>query len=112
MATLIPVQGSRNGLIISSGLTAASSGGDQFANTEREQLIVKNADASSKDVTFVSQQTVDGQAVADKTVTVAAGDTMAFGPFPAGTFNDAGGNLQVTYSAVTSVTVKVIKIAL
>lgn len=112
MATLTPVQGSRSGLIVNSGLTAASSGGDQFANTEREQFIIKNGDGSDHTVTFVSQQTVDGQAVADKTVNVVAGDVMAFGPFPAGTFNDTGGNVQVTYSAVTSVTVKVIKVAL
>lgn len=67
--------------------------------------MVKNDDASAITVTLVTQGTVDSQAVADRTVTVAAGAIKLIGPFPTATYNDSSGNVQVTYSAVTSITV-------
>lgn len=110
MAVLTVVPGTRAGIIVSGG-AAAAAGGDSFPNTEKEVVVITNGDSGAHDVTFVSPQTVDGQAVADKTVTMAAGATYVIGPFPAGTYSDSGGNVSMTYSAVTSVTVKVIKVA-
>lgn len=89
---------------------AASAGGDYFQNSGSEVLHVKNGSGSSVTVTIITQATVDGMAVTDRTVAVPAGADRMIGPFPAGTYNDGDGRVQITYSATTSVTVGVIKI--
>jgi len=109
MATLTVVTASRDGVDIAGA--AAAGGGDAFANTGYEVVLIKNGDGSDHTVTFVTQQTVDGQAVADKAVVLTAGHTYAIGPFPTGIYNDANSLVQMTYTAVTSVTVKVVKVA-
>lgn len=109
MATLTVAASDRAGVDVAGA--SAAGGGDAFANTGYELVIIKNGDASDHTVTFVTQATVDGQAVADRTVTLTAGHTYAIGPFQPGIYNDANGLVQMTYSAVTSVTVKVVKIS-
>ena len=54
---------------------AAAGGGDTFTNTGAELYVVKNADGTSTNVTFVTSATVDGQSVGDRVVAVAAGVT-------------------------------------
>lgn len=96
--------------IARSGLTpalaAANTDGSYVPNNGRVFLQVKNAAGSSITVTVASQKTILGLAVADVTVTVPAttGDKM-IGPFPPDVFNDAQGQITVTFSAVSSVTV-------
>jgi uncharacterized Zn-binding protein involved in type VI secretion len=108
MALLTVAVAGRNPGVDIAGVAAAG-GGDTFPNTGQEQFIIKNGDASSHTVTFGIQQTVDGQAVANAAQTINAGQTQILGPFPVGTYNDTQGLVHVTYSAVTSVTVKVVK---
>jgi hypothetical protein len=85
---------------------AASVGGDTFTNTGSELLIVKNAAGAPINVTVVTTQTVDGLAVADKVVSVTNGTTRSLGPWPRAVY---GSTVSVTYSAVTSITVKVLQ---
>jgi hypothetical protein len=110
MALLTVAVAGRNPGVDLTGVAAAG-GGDTFPNTGQEQVIIKNGDASSHTVTFGIQQTVDGQAVANAAQTIAAGATMMFGPFPIGTYNDTATPplCHIAYSAVTSMTVKVVK---
>ena len=110
MATLTVTELDRDGKIINDLDQAAAPGGDEFANTGREVFYFSNADGSSKTVTFVTQTTVDSLAVADKAVTVDAGDSVLVGPFPTSTYNDSNSRVQVTYSAVTSCLVAAFKI--
>ena len=91
--------------------TAAAAGGDTFPNTGREMLVVKNSGASPITVTLDIKATLDGQAVTDPTVAVAAGVEKVIGPFPTGYYNDANGQVAVSYSGVTSVTVKALSFA-
>lgn len=107
MATLVVDTITRDGL--NPTMVAAAGGGDQFANTGKEFVEVDNADAAPMTATFVTQKTVDGQAVGDRAVTVPAGERRIIGPFDPSVYNDSNGNLQITYSAVTSVTVGVRK---
>lgn len=51
------------------------------ANTGRTIILVRNADTSSHNVTFVITNTVDGQAVTNRTVSVPASTTLDFGKF-------------------------------
>lgn len=108
MATLTVTPITRAGIDLLG--VAATGGGDQFTNTGKEVLLVTNADATSKTVTLATAATVDGLAVADRSVAVPSGKTYAIGPFPRYVYNDASAYVQVTYSAVTSVTVKVVSL--
>jgi len=108
MATLTVETITRAGLVPS--LVAAGAGGDKFPNTtRREFLIVKNGDGSPTTVTLDIQATVDSQAVVDRTVVVAAGDEALIGPFD-GRYEDTDGNVNVSYSNITSITVGVAKL--
>lgn len=109
MATLTATSVVRAGAVITGA--SASAGGDKFATTGKEFLYVKNGDGSSHSVIFAVAKTVDGLAVASRTVAVAAGAEALIGPFKPSEYNDVNGFVQVTYSAVTSVTVAVFSLS-
>lgn len=109
MATIVPTSITRDGVAVSGA--AAAVGGDKFGNNGSQLFYVNNASGSSINVTFVTSQTVDGQAVADRVVAVAAGAAKMIGPFKPSQYNDVDGNVNVTYSAVTTVTVAAYKFA-
>jgi len=109
MAVLTVQTVSRSGLQPS--LAAAAGGGDSFANTGNEFVYISNGGGGSITLTIVTQSTVDGQAVADRTVSVPAGESRFVGPFPTSHYNDANGRVQLTYSGVTSVTVAICKLS-
>lgn len=94
---------------------AAEAGGDSFPNTGVEFFYIKNGDASPKTVTFDSPGTCSfglaANAAHDLAVTVPAGEEKLIGPFATARFNDANNRVQVTYSAVTSVTVAAVAAA-
>lgn len=93
---------------------AADVGGDTFANTGREALLVRNGSGGSLNVTIATPGTVDGLALEERVVAVPAGATRLIGPFPPRIFNvggQPGANASVTYSGVTSLTVEVIRVS-
>lgn len=89
-------------------LTAAASGGDQFANDGTVTLQILNSHATaSRTVTFDSPQACDfglsANAAHDRVVVVpgvssAPANRVMVGPFAPARYNDANGNVQVTYS--------------
>ena len=89
---------------------SCASGGDSFANDGQEIIQVFNGDSGSHSVTVVTQAAPDGGAVTALTVAIAAGVTKTLGPFPTGVYNDTNGLVQITYTAVTSMTIKVLKV--
>lgn len=108
MATLTVATAVRTGVDLTGA--SAAGGGDAFLNTGHEILLVTNGDSGSHSATVALQRTLDGQAGTARSVAVAAGKTEAIGPFPPGLYNDTNGLVQISYSAVTSVTVKVLKV--
>lgn len=97
-----------------SGITptyvAADSGGDEFARGRYTFVIVSNGDSTDHDVTIASQFLDRAGAVAeDVTVTVTAGEDRIIGPF-SDTFGDEDGMVQLTYDAVTDVTIGAFKV--
>lgn len=98
------------GLQIDTLLGAATSGGDDCTTGAGTFLLVKNGDASSHTVTLATPQVVDGLALADRTVTVAAGHQTAI-PVTDRYRDPSTGRCAITYDAVTSVTVAVIRVA-
>jgi hypothetical protein len=71
-------------------------------------LVVINGDASPHTATITTPGTKNGLAVADATLVVAAGDTGLIAL--TNDFRGANDRAAVTYDAVTSVTVAVIKL--
>jgi hypothetical protein len=99
------------GLQLDAQLGPATSGGDDCQTGAGVFLVVKNADASSHTVTLVTPGTVDGDlAIADRAVVVAAGKTELI-PLTATYRNPATGRANITYDAVTSVSVAVIRVS-
>lgn len=96
---------------------AASAGGDTALNKGQTVLHVKNGDAVSHTVTVTAQVTtldVTGYGEATFTnvaVAIPAGAERFIGPFPQKTFNNASGQVAITYDAVTSVTIAALKMA-
>jgi hypothetical protein len=106
MATLTAIVPTVAG--VSLGSAAAAGGGDKFLNTGNELLYIKNGGGSTITLTL-DAQTVSGLTITDPTVSVAAGAEKIVGPFDPRYFCDANGYLNLSYSAVTSVTVAVIQ---
>ena len=95
-------------------VAATATDGDMWRNSGKEFLHVINASGGSINVTVLTPATVDGLAIEDKVVAVPAGEDRMIGTFkPAHYNNPAGGTdpgkIYVEYSAVTSVTVAVIR---
>lgn len=60
--------------------------GNAVPNDGSTGLVVKNTGASSRVLTIAITETVDGQSVPARTVTLAAGATVGVGPFPTETY--------------------------
>lgn len=89
----------------------AAGGGDTAANLNGDVHIhIKNGSGGSVTATFETPRTVDGLAVDDLAVPIPAGEERFIGPFPPSTFNDGAGDVAITYSAVTSVTIAALRI--
>jgi hypothetical protein len=91
---------------------AATVSGDTLRTAGNVVLFVRNSDASAKTVTIVRPgNDAYGQAIPDIPVIVAAGATAAIGPIP-GSFADPADSLvDITYSAVTAVTVAALRVS-
>lgn len=110
MATLSVQSVSRSGL--NASFASAAAGGDQFTWGARRFIHIKNGDASSHTLTVASQYASDPQGLtsADLTVSIPAGEERMVGPFSERAFADSDGNVQLSYDAVTSVTVAVLEV--
>lgn len=109
MATLTVSNINHTGLAPS--FTAAAGGGDQFANDGRIFIYVKNAHTSGQTVTVNSQSNCSFGFDHDVAVSVpATNGERLIGPFPTSRFNDSSGNVQITYSGVTSLTIAAIRL--
>ena len=89
----------------------ANTDGNSFTPKQGRALHVRNGSASPITVTVPTPVTSEGLAVADRTVTVAAGAHGVFAPGSAavsGIYAQTDGAVHVDYSAVTTVTVAVI----
>jgi len=115
--TLTVFEISRSGRSVTEHLSAATeTDGDQFLNDGKTFLVVKNGSVSPITVTVQTPGSIDGQALADLTVTIAAtgdGDGLDFqfiGPFT-GTYNQSGGYVLAVCSAVADVTLGAFRLA-
>lgn len=96
---------------ITPALVAADVGGDEFVNSGRDFIHIKNTNASPIDVTINSQVDCNQGVDHDVVVSVPATTGEKFiGPFPKDRFNDAAAKVQITYSAITDVTIGIVRL--
>lgn len=105
-ANVVPL----TGLQLDGALSAASGGGDDAPTGAGVLLVVKNGDSGSHVVTLVTPGTVNGLAIADRAVTVAAGKTELI-PLGGDYRNPSTGRASITYDGVTSVSVGVVRVS-
>ena len=107
-ATEITVQNSN----LSSGLdvsyAAANADGNFFENNGKTVLLVKNASGGDITVTTDSQTNSNQGYDNDEDAVIGNGEIGCIGKFSKNRFNDSDGNVNVTYSGVSSVTVAVV----
>lgn len=99
--------------VTASGLTptfaAASSGGDNAPVASGRVLLVKNGSGSSINVTMTTPGNVEGVAVADPVLAVAAG---AVGAIPMSSiYRGTDGTAAIAYSSATTVTVALLQLS-
>jgi hypothetical protein len=87
-------------------MATAAGGGDTIVGGSGTLLVVRNGDASSKTVTVVRPGTTYGTADPDIALVIPAGGIAIFRiPSEFADPTDPVGGVDITYSAVTSVTV-------
>jgi len=84
--------------------TPTATHGNKVLNDGKTFIEVNNGSGDSINVTIEAPGSVDGFAIADLVVAVAAGVRKKIGPFT-GVFNQADGYVWVVCSAVTTVTI-------
>lgn len=91
--------------------SAASGGGDKCAVGDNIFLHVKNADGSPTTVTLTTPGTVEGVAIADPAIVVAAGTEAFIGPITGKLFRAASDGLcAIAWSNTTSITFAVLTV--
>lgn len=99
------------GLQLDALLGPAAAGGDDCQTGAGIVLVVKNGDAAAHTATLATPGTVDGDlTISDRTVSVPAGKTSWI-PVTDRYRDPATGRAAVTYDAVTSVSVAVVRVS-
>ena len=116
MATLSPTTVTLAGIDQAAAQAAASAGGDEFSSSGKQYLVITNADASPHTVTVDDPNSVAPtdakQFNPDVDIVVDAGTTVIAGPFTATRFvNSSDSLVHLTYDAVTSLTIGVIRVS-
>lgn len=92
--------------------TAANVDGHSVQNDGRMLLHVKNG-AVNVVVTLVITRTIDGQAPANRTVTVIATEDWFIGPFPSDSYNQGGtvgDKIHIDFDDISNVTIAALRI--
>lgn len=94
-------------------MAAANADGFSFMNDgdKRTFMMCKNSSGAPITLTIQTAATRDSLAVADRTISVAAGARVIRGGLNAALYNRPDGTIYVDFSAVTSVTFGVYKLA-
>ena len=91
---------------------ACDSAGDTFTVSGNDFLYVKNGDTADHTVTIASFKKCNQGFTHNVNITVPSSGEKMIGPFPISRFGDASNSYQgsISYDAVTSLTIAVIKL--
>jgi len=79
---------------LGSEVTGDAANNHTMKNSGVEVLGLRNNGATTRTVTIPTPKTVDGLAIADRTVQLLANEHKIVGPFPEGTYDQASGTEQ------------------
>jgi hypothetical protein len=99
----------RTGTGLEPTYASCASGGDEFVNTGNDFIHIKNGAGGAQTVTIATPVVTDGLAVAENAIAIPAGEERMIGILPKTTYNDGDAKVQLTYSAVTSLTIGIFK---
>lgn len=108
MALLTVEEISRSGLQPTQ--TAIGAGGDTFVNDGKKTFLLFLNGATAFVLTIVTPGTVDGLAIADRTVSIGANEEHLIGPWPTAQYNDSSGIVSLTYDDTTDGTVSPVRL--
>lgn len=95
---------SKAGTLLPAATAADVSNGNSIAVDDKTMIIVANTGVTSRTVTITPSVTVDGLAVADRTITLASGVSRLLGPYPASTYGTTllitGSHAELTFRPV------------
>lgn len=91
------------------GTPGTAGTGNAVRNVGRGVFVhVKNGSGGVVTATIIGRGTLaDGTVIPNKAFTVPAGGERIFGPVNPGLYNDANGEFEISFSAITSVTMSV-----
>ena len=98
--------------IVATYAAATPTDGDKFANDGHTHLRVNNGSGGAITVTVNSQQNCNQNFDHNEpnAVSVSAGAIREFGPFPKGRFDDANGEVHVSLSSATTITLAAVSL--
>ena len=92
-------------------VAADATDGHEFTGSQNEVIHVKNANASAVTMTIITNMTQDGLAVADKTISIPAGEERICGAWLSSVYHGSSASLvQFDFSIDPSITFSVFKI--
>lgn len=90
-------------------LAAANADGSYFVNSGRDFIWIKNGHSSPQSVIIDSPVECSQGSSHDITVAVTNGEERLIGPFPQSRFNNTNGQVNLTFSGVTLLTIAIIR---
>lgn len=95
---------------ITPALVAVEAGGDEFVNSGRDFIHIKNSGAEA--IVTVNSQALCSQGVDhDAAVTIPATTGEKFiGPFPKDRFDDTANKVQITYTVPAGLTIGIVRL--
>ncbi|KKM12766.1 hypothetical protein LCGC14_1719780 [marine sediment metagenome] len=109
--TLPPIQAVPGSVDGSTPQAMATADNYIMRNDGKTILHFIKAGANPATITIVTPKTVGGLAVAEQTFVVAASGGVEFaGPFPPDLYNDASGDIDISTSEATDITVQAIRV--
>lgn len=90
--------------------SAADVAGDTYTNQGTVYLFIANGGATPVDVTINNITPCNYGYDHDDLATIAAGATTQLGPYAANRFNNADGQVEVSYSSVADITIAVVRV--
>lgn len=109
MAEITVQQMTTSGLTPTAGVAAGASG-DTVLNNGRTYIEVEDTGTTAPTVTVASQVDCNQGFTHDITVAISSGSLALIGPFPPNRFNNADGQIEVSYSSETDVTIRAISL--
>jgi len=104
LQTVVPQNIDQDGLVVVHTGSLSTSNNYIIRNDGKMFIRVVNGGGSPAVTTIVTRNSVAGNAIADRVVSVAAGTEQNIGPFPPSVFNDSNGDVDVSFDFITSVT--------